>query len=710
MSSTRKLDLYANLHVDTEAENEMVSEVQDGINGLMMKMIEQRMSNGNWQALLYTSDGHVDLDMPLTGWPNGDKIAILTEKLSYARAQTQAQKEAFDEEMFKLRSIICGLITRATPAASTSHPQPLHVERHTVGAGHTEKATHVHVELPPLSSNPQDWDLNAIALNLHIDSNCAHERDAAVFRRIRDDVLSGRQHIDGTLYTEVDILALENKVAGIVDIVNSICAANVGASLGDSVHIMTATTQFGSVEAGGPHGNVRGLSTATQQAPASTLLPMMVSMPATTKSDDTMDAVSLDAQATSPILNYQYSVNPSLDEFNDEDDDFLSYPAGYTDYQARQTPAATSAVAPAQITQLRPLTASLTLSKDKSLGTLVGRLRPFSSSQQRVSASLDIPSDRRDTDGFETGLSKKMKILNVAAPGSVQSMLPTVRNGLNTTLKPLLASNTGGKSFADSHTRSGWRKVESDLRRERGLNTVKQKYDLKLADVQSRHAALTQIAPVVTPFAQAAASLAAVASGNDCRKIVVNQTEVIPLRPRSASPTDLKQEITQVQSAVQTRTDQRSQGNSYTGFQKRTQQMLDQLNNSLDIIQSRILFGIRPLPEILARAEWSAAHSVHETKEASQQSQSRHTVTSNCYEELCEVATKQHRLREVCAVSHRQRENEILTFAGHLNTKINKHIRAVQQLEAQLLQLGNAYYDNRTETMVKAAKHYELKA
>jgi hypothetical protein len=868
---------------------DLTKDVRDGVRGMVNSITSSkgpRRASGDWRAMLVRADGSVDLDMPLAGWANHDKVAILLEKLKYARARLTAETEERDEENFKLKSLISGLCTRAK-AHTHNHGGALHHKDHkehkdhkdhghaphTHAHGHLTKDSHhrpTDVSAAMLTGNSEEWDLDTIALNLNINTNRSRERDLAVFKRLRNDVLyHGKLEFnDGApLYTEEDIKVVEGKVAEITATINAICAASVGLSVGDPINVMTATPQFAPIATTAPPTVASapiGTSATSTKAPTNANnrinprvptkmlapMPMMAtaSAPVPATGADGGDNSNMNARfsvkegmsgpgsASSaqgpPSFKLSYTYTPVArpppnaeqalftDEVDDEEDD-LRYSPGYIQQltgsytqqqhqqQHQQQQQQLQQQLQQSIVQLRPLTASLTLSKNKSAGALVGRLRPFSSSGSRIlAASTDAPTNNNTTnnngstfltadnnnnvttaDGFEPALHKKMKLVNpLQQPGFNYSNMTSTSatsvghgwgvhapvplhsasaqqqqlSGPSTTL----LTSTGGKSFADSNVRGGWRKAEADLRRDRGLGIVRQSYEEFLNEQNSKQAALNAITPSVTNLQQskqvsskqqqqqqpASASVSGTTSprrrsiGEDANMVT------IPLKPRSASssPTNISLGAKTPGLGAANKADASKVGANNVGIgnstlQQRTVTMLDQLNNCSDIIQSRILFGIRPVPEIIAREQQlQQQHAMLDASLSSQQpppegpgasvdhnhallmavangvGTGAGTGTGNadsaagagvsCYEELYEIAAKQHRLRSVTAVSHRQRENEIVTFAQHLNDKINTHIRAVQQLEAQLMQLGNSYYDNRAETCTKASKHYDLKA
>ena len=72
----------------------LLLEVQTELNNLLTDLNHRVREKGGWRSLLYTTNGAVDMSMPLTPWKPEEQIEILQEKLRYIQLKhTEREKE-----------------------------------------------------------------------------------------------------------------------------------------------------------------------------------------------------------------------------------------------------------------------------------------------------------------------------------------------------------------------------------------------------------------------------------------------------------------------------------------------------------------------------------------------------------------------------------------------------------------------------------------
>ncbi len=101
-AQSRLLDSYLLAHQDAKATQS--PEVQQAMDDLLHDLQVRRDSSGGWQALLYRTDGSVDLDMDLGPWNSPAQVAILKEKLDFVKSRLAEQERVHAAQTLALQT------------------------------------------------------------------------------------------------------------------------------------------------------------------------------------------------------------------------------------------------------------------------------------------------------------------------------------------------------------------------------------------------------------------------------------------------------------------------------------------------------------------------------------------------------------------------------------------------------------------------------
>ncbi len=412
------------------------------------------------------------------------------------------------------------------------------------------------------------WDKEIISLNLGVDTEKVLERDLLIFKRMKRDILSGKITLEGEVfYTDEDLRQVEKTIQDMTTLMNNLCSQH-------DFHIQHHQTTH--VRYNEPHfhhhherGNTLDVPTMTDEC----------------NDEDVVDKAHLDlvTSAASQIIE-NIVLHPPCPQ--------------------------------------KEIVSDVQVSKG-----ILGKLRPLSGVALREPPLL--ASD------FEMNFAKKSTVFPSSSGIGSNNLLTSSKfivplgGGGGMGGLPLQQGNTGSKSFLDQNVRTGWRKIEKQMRKDRSLEIL--------------HSGVKPEMMVVQPIPSQSSHI-----------MKSNMSQ------RSFSPTRLG-ELSGVEGALAATAGKPME---LFGIRPRTQNIVGHLKETCETLRSRILFGIRPTPQILIP-------SLGVNHELEKEMKSR-----GCYDALME---KEHKLRS--AITQAEIENEILVYARQINSKINSHIGTVHDLE-----------------------------